>query len=72
MRSVAEETGATPHHVIIAWMLKSDPMVLPIIVGSTPEQIRENPAALDASLTDEQVMRLTTAGDPDVKKAWLR
>jgi aryl-alcohol dehydrogenase-like predicted oxidoreductase len=72
LRSVAAETGATPHQVIIAWMLRSDPVVLPIIAGSTQEQVRENLAALDVSLTDEQVIRLTTAGDPDVKKAWLR
>ena len=72
LKSVAAETGATPHQVIIAWMLRSDPMVLPIIAGSRPEQVRENLAALNVTLTDEQVARLTTAGDPDVKKAWLR
>lgn len=72
LKSVAAETGATPNQVIIAWMMRSSPMVLPIIAGSRPEQVRENLAALNVDLTDEQVTRLTTAGDPDVKKAWLR
>lgn len=69
---VATETGATMNQVIIAWMRQSDPQVLPIIAGSKPEQIRENIAALDVVLSDEQMTMLTTAGDPNVKKAWLR
>ena len=35
-------------------------------------QVRENLAALDVTLTEEQVTWLNTASDPDVKKAWLR
>jgi aryl-alcohol dehydrogenase-like predicted oxidoreductase len=58
--------------VIIAWMLQSDPVVLAIIAGSTPAHIAENLGALDVTLSDEQMRRLTTAGNPDIKKAWLR
>ena len=72
LRAVAQETGATPNQVIIAWMLRGDPPILPIIAGSRPEQVKENLGALDVALSDEQVERLTTAGNPDVKKAWLR
>jgi aryl-alcohol dehydrogenase-like predicted oxidoreductase len=72
LKAVAAETGATLHQVIIAWMLRSDPIVLPIIAGSRPEQVRENLAALKVNLSDEQLVRLTKAGDPDVNKAWLR
>jgi aryl-alcohol dehydrogenase-like predicted oxidoreductase len=46
--------------------------VLPIIAGSRPEQVRENVGALDVKLTEEQVQRLDAAGNPDVRKAWLR
>ena len=70
--AVAAETGATPHQVIIAWMLASDPMVLPIVAGSRLEQLSENIAALDLKLSEEQVRRLDTAGNPDVQQAWLR
>jgi aryl-alcohol dehydrogenase-like predicted oxidoreductase len=64
--------GADPSQVIIAWMRQSDPPVLPIIAGSRPEQLRQNIAALKIKLSDDQMQRLDTAGNPDVKQAWLR
>jgi len=72
LRAVAEEVEATVNQVIITWMRQSDPPVLPIIAGSTPEQVTENLAALALTLSEEQMTRLDTAGNPDVKKAWLR
>lgn len=72
LKEVAGELGATPNQVIIAWMLAGDPPVLPIVAGSRPEQLLENIAALDVRLTPEQMARLDTAGNPDVKQAWLR
>jgi aryl-alcohol dehydrogenase-like predicted oxidoreductase len=72
LKAVAAESGATLNQVIIAWMLQGDPPMLPIIAGSRPEQVRENLGALNVKLTDDQVERLTTSGNPDVKKAWLR
>jgi aryl-alcohol dehydrogenase-like predicted oxidoreductase len=72
LKEVAAEIGATPNQTIIAWMLHGDPPVLPIVGGSRLEQLAENLAAVDVRLTPEQVKRLDTAGNPDVKKAWLR
>ena len=72
LRAVADEVGATMNQVIVAWMLHSDPPVLAIIAGSKLEQVEENLGALDVELSDVQMQRLTTAGNPDVKKAWLR
>lgn len=72
LREVASETGATPNQVIIAWMLAGSPQVLPIVAGSRLEQLSENIAALDVTLTGDQLQRLNTAGNPDVKQAWLR
>lgn len=72
LRDVAGELAATLNQVVLAWMLRSDPPVLPIIAGSHPDQLSENIAALNVALTDEQVGRLNTAGDPCVKQAWLR
>lgn len=72
LKTVASELGATLNQTIIAWMRQSDPPVLPIIAGSKPEQIRENIAALDITLSSEQIEQLDTAGNPDIKQAWLR
>jgi len=72
LRIVAAETGATLNQVVIAWMRQSDPPVLPIIAGSQPAQVAENIAALDVTLSADQIQRLDEAGNPDVKKAWLR
>ena len=72
LMGVAQETGYTPSQVIIAWMRQSDPPVLPIIGGSQTAQVEENIQALNLVLSEGQMERLTRAGDPDVKKAWLR
>jgi aryl-alcohol dehydrogenase-like predicted oxidoreductase len=72
LKSVAGEIGATLNQAIIAWMRQSGPPVLPIIAGSRPEQLIENVAALDITLDKNQMARLDTAGNPDVKQAWLR
>jgi aryl-alcohol dehydrogenase-like predicted oxidoreductase len=72
LKTVAEETGATLNQVVIAWMRQSDPPVLPIIAGSEPGQVAENLGALEVTLSADQMQRLDVAGNPDVKKAWLR
>ncbi len=72
LQAVANEVGATQHQVVIAWMRQSDPPVLPIIAGSSVEQLAENIAALDVTLSAEQMQRLDTAGDPHIEQAWLR
>ncbi|MBS1824121.1 MAG: aldo/keto reductase [Acidobacteria bacterium] len=72
LKAVAAETGATLNQVIIAWMRQGDPPMVPIVAGSRVEQLRENLGGLEVALSAEQVNRLTTAGNPDVKKAWLR
>ena len=72
LKAVAAETGASVSQVVIAWMLHSDPVILPIVAASQPAQLTENLAALDVVLTPEQVQRLDTAGNPDVRQAWLR
>jgi aryl-alcohol dehydrogenase-like predicted oxidoreductase len=72
LRSVAIEVGANPNQVIIAWMPQSTPFILPIIAGSKADQVIENLDALEITLTDDQMERLDTAGNPVIKKAWLR
>lgn len=63
LRVVADETGASPNQVILAWMVQSDPPVLPLIAASSAEQLQENIDALDITLSDDQMDRLTTAGE---------
>lgn len=72
LRKVSDEVGATPNQVVIAWMLHSDPFILPLFGGSRPEHLEENLGAVDVQLSDEQMELLNTAGNPRVKKAWLR
>ena len=62
LRAVATEIGATLNQVVLAWMLGSDPLVLPLIAASTKEQMGENLEAVDIVLTDEQMERLNGAG----------
>lgn len=62
LKAVAEETGATPNQVVLAWMIQGQPSVLPLIAASTPAQLQENIDALPLHLSNEQVARLTTAG----------
>ncbi len=62
LNSLAAESGVTPNQIILAWMLQSDPPVLPLIAASTKEQMDENLEALEIVLTDEQMERLNAAG----------
>ena len=56
---VADEVGATPHQVKLAWLLKRSPVVLPIPGTLDIDHVRENLGALDVQLTDEQFTRLS-------------
>lgn len=72
LRAVAAECGAGMNQALIAWMRQSDPPALPIIAASRPEHLAENIAALALKLNADQMRRLDTAGNPDIKQAWLR
>jgi aryl-alcohol dehydrogenase-like predicted oxidoreductase len=55
---VADEVGASPQQVTLAWMLATSPVVIPIPGSSRPETIRASASAVDLHLTPEQVRRL--------------
>jgi aryl-alcohol dehydrogenase-like predicted oxidoreductase len=61
LRAVAEETGAAPNQVILAWMMGGQPSVIPVIAASTTEQLQENLAALKLELSADQIERLSNA-----------
>ncbi len=61
LRQVAEEVGATANQVVLAWMMQSDPVVIPVIGATTPEQLTDIIGTLAVHLSDEQMTRLNAA-----------
>jgi aryl-alcohol dehydrogenase-like predicted oxidoreductase len=58
LQQIAQECGASPNQVILAWMLQSKPLVLPVFSASTPQQMSEDLAVLELTLSDDQMTRL--------------
>ncbi len=66
VRAVADELGARPAQVALAWLLGHDPAVVPIPGTKRPAYLDENLAALDLTLTvgqRERLDRLRAVGD---------
>jgi aryl-alcohol dehydrogenase-like predicted oxidoreductase len=61
VEDVAAETGATPAQVALAWQLHHPDVTGPIVGARTVEQLDENLAAADVSLTEAQFERLSEA-----------
>ena len=59
--AVAEEVGATPAQVSLAWLLAHPDVTAPIVGARTVEQLEENLGAADVELSDEQFERLAGA-----------
>jgi aryl-alcohol dehydrogenase-like predicted oxidoreductase len=60
---VANETGATPNQLVLAWMMaREDVRVLPLIGPRTWDQYLQLTEALDVRLTKDQRERLDAAG----------
>ncbi|WP_019136151.1 aldo/keto reductase [Cellulomonas massiliensis] len=58
LHEVAAELGATPHQVVLAWLLGGDVPVVPIVGASSVEQLDELLDAADLDLPDELRARL--------------
>jgi aryl-alcohol dehydrogenase-like predicted oxidoreductase len=61
VRTVAEEVGATPAQVAIAWQLDHPLVTAPIVGARTVEQLEENLRAATVDLSDDQFDRLSGA-----------
>jgi aryl-alcohol dehydrogenase-like predicted oxidoreductase len=61
VRKVADELGATPAQVALAWIRGKSKAVLPLVGVSTVEQLTENLGALELELPSEAVRRLQDA-----------
>jgi len=59
---LAARHGATPHQVVLAWMLRRSPAMLPIPGTSSVKHLEENIASVDVALTPDDVATLTRAG----------
>jgi len=51
---IAERRGATPAQITLAWLLRRSPVTLPIPGTLSREHLRENLAAAEIELTDEE------------------
>jgi aryl-alcohol dehydrogenase-like predicted oxidoreductase len=60
---VADEVGASPQQVVLAWLLAQSPVVVVIPGATRPESILSSVAAASLTLTPEQQQRLD-ATDP--------
>jgi aryl-alcohol dehydrogenase-like predicted oxidoreductase len=58
---VADEQGAQPAEIALAWLLAQPAVVAPIVGANTPEQLAAGLGAVDLELTEEQVTRLDEA-----------
>ncbi|GAA4152797.1 aldo/keto reductase [Actinomadura keratinilytica] len=61
LRSVADELGATPNQVVLAWLMGGDPPMIPIVGVSAMEHLEEALGAADLALDAELRERLDTA-----------
>lgn len=61
LRAVADEMDATANQVLLAWMMQSDPVVIPVIGATTPEQLTDILGAFSVQLSAEQMARLNAA-----------
>jgi len=69
LKSVASRHHVTAAQVALAWLLQRDLIAIP--KASNPEHVRENRAALDLTLTEEDLEELDQAFPPPRKKVPL-
>jgi diketogulonate reductase-like aldo/keto reductase len=67
VQTMAGRYDATPAQVALAWVLRHDG-VITIPKAGTPEHVRENRAALDLDLTDEDLAELDRAFPPPAER----
>jgi diketogulonate reductase-like aldo/keto reductase len=67
LRDMAARLGRTPSQIALAWVLRQ-PGVMAIPKAGRAEHVRENRAALDVTLTPEDVAELDTAFPPPKRK----
>ncbi|PSP83709.1 aryl-alcohol dehydrogenase [Halobacteriales archaeon QS_6_64_34] len=71
LRAVADELDATPPQVALRWLIEQpDITCVPIVGARTVDQLDENVAATDISLSDDQFNRIVSARYADDGERW--
>ena len=65
VREVAEQKGATPGQIALAWLLHKGPDIVPIPGTKRRQYLEENVGAADVSLSAEEMSRLDAALSPE-------
>jgi aryl-alcohol dehydrogenase-like predicted oxidoreductase len=66
IKVVADERGASPAQISLAWLLKR-PTVTSLVIGArTTDQLVNNLDAVDIDLTDDEMARLEAVSRPDL------
>ena len=63
LQTIAASIGATPGQVALAWLLARKPWIVPIPGTRSIARMRENTAAADIQLTNDDVAAITAAAD---------
>jgi aryl-alcohol dehydrogenase-like predicted oxidoreductase len=66
LQSVADDAGATPSQVAIAWARSRSPAIHPIIGARRRDQLLDNLGATDVDLRDDAAARLDAAAGIDL------
>ena len=59
--AIAGELGCTPSQVALSWVRQQQGVIIPLIGARNTEQLRDNLACLDVTLSDEHLHRLDKA-----------
>jgi aryl-alcohol dehydrogenase-like predicted oxidoreductase len=62
LNAVADDLGATPMQVALAWLLQRSPNILLIPGTSSPEHLRENLAVAELTIPGDALARLDVIG----------
>jgi aryl-alcohol dehydrogenase-like predicted oxidoreductase len=65
VRAVAQEVGATPSQVAIAWTLANPAVTSPVMGARTLAQAKDNLGALGIAISPEHIDRLNQASAPE-------
>jgi len=64
VEAIADEKDVSPAQVSLAWLLRKDVVDAPIVGPRSVDHLEENAAALDVSLSGEEIDRLEAPKDP--------
>ncbi|MHA2027399.1 MAG: aldo/keto reductase [Candidatus Thorarchaeota archaeon] len=63
LKEIAKDHDASIPQVALAWVLTQDVVTAPIVGANSPEQLRENIAALEIELSSDDLRRLNEVSD---------